>query len=261
MKNKSYSIPLGMVFKKYYCSECGKRLIKFKTHRIVTKKDKDYYQYHDIGTYPRIDYDVYNYEFTCDNCKRNISYTEQCIIEKIQKKLKKRILLQTEIKENYKIEQEIENKKILKRNIIIPVVLLTIAFGIMIICDKEKSYKDLILFILVYLISVLFCVITSIRSHKGKNILKWNEDYSSEKKKLLEKVHAFSTNNKRLIEKSDKCFCFYCKKTMDSNEITRFLDNDNTALCPHCGVDAIIPDCIDVDIDETLINDMNNYWF
>ena len=42
MKGKSYSIPFGMVFKKYYCSKCGTKLEKEKTHRVVTKNDKDY---------------------------------------------------------------------------------------------------------------------------------------------------------------------------------------------------------------------------
>ena len=67
MKGKSWSIPVGMVFKKYYCSKCGGKLVKSKTHRVVTKDDKDYYQYHDVGTYPRYDYDVYSYEFKCQS--------------------------------------------------------------------------------------------------------------------------------------------------------------------------------------------------
>ena len=40
-----------------------------------------------------------------------------------------------------------------------------------------------------------------------------------------------------------------------------FIDNEDTALCPYCGVDAIIPDSIDEKIDEELIEDMNKYWF
>ena len=67
MKGKSYSIPAGMVFKKYYCSHCGAKLVKSKTHRVVSKDDKDYYQYRDYGTFPRCDYDVNNYEFKCKN--------------------------------------------------------------------------------------------------------------------------------------------------------------------------------------------------
>ena len=39
MKGKSWSIPVGMVFKKYYCSKCGGKLVKSKTHRVVTKDD------------------------------------------------------------------------------------------------------------------------------------------------------------------------------------------------------------------------------
>ena len=58
MKGKSWSIPVGMIFKKHYCHHCGNKLEKEKNHRIVSKDDVDYYKYHDVGNYPRYDYDV-----------------------------------------------------------------------------------------------------------------------------------------------------------------------------------------------------------
>ena len=51
------------------------------------------------------------------------------------------------------------------------------------------------------------------------------------------------------------------KKVMDSNVVNQYLDIENTALCPHCGIDAIIPDCIDEEINSELVEDMNKYWF
>ena len=84
MKGKNYSIPYGMVFKKYYCSKCGMELEKERTHRVVSKDDKDYYQYHDHGTFPRSDHDVYDYRFKCPYCNTRISFEEQCIIKRIQ---------------------------------------------------------------------------------------------------------------------------------------------------------------------------------
>ena len=102
MKGKFISIPYGMVFKKYYCSKCGTRLKKEKTHRSVTPDDKDYYQYHDYGSFPKRDYDVYGYQFQCPVCKARISYDEQCKIRRIQKKQGTTILSSAQIKDNYK---------------------------------------------------------------------------------------------------------------------------------------------------------------
>lgn len=261
MKGKSWSIPFGMVFKKYYCSHCGTKLVKSKTHRTVCKDDKDYYQYHDVGSYPRYDYDVYSYEFKCTKCNKKISYTEQCIVERIQKKNHKIILSNSEIKEHYKIEKFKENKRIFRRNIIIPIFILFLTFMLIYIFDKDKNNKKLLVYSLIYILLTIYTVIMIIRSYKGKHVLRRNQDYSNDRKLILNKLHAYCTNNKELIEKSNKCYCFYCKKHMNSNEIIRYLEIEDTALCPHCGVDAVIPDCIDEEINEEVIEDMNNYWF
>ena len=99
MKGKSYSIPYGMIFKKYYCQCCGNKLKKNKTHRVVNKEDKDYYQYQSYNMFPRIEHDVYDYEFVCPTCKKSISFKEQCVVERIQKKYKVKVLTDSQIKE------------------------------------------------------------------------------------------------------------------------------------------------------------------
>ena len=48
---------------------------------------------------------------------------------------------------------------------------------------------------------------------------------------------------------------------MDSSEINRYLDEEETALCPKCGIDSIIPDGIDENIDKGIIEEMHDYWF
>lgn len=56
----------------------------------------------------------------------------------------------------------------------------------------------------------------------------------------------YTTNNKNEIEKSGNCFCVYCEKVYPSNEVTEYLETEGecTALCPHCGVDPVIPDSL-----------------
>jgi transcription initiation factor IIE alpha subunit len=101
MKGFNYSIPLGMIFQKHYCSKCGEKLKKEKTHRVVSKDDKDYYRYHDYGSYPKIDYNVYEYIFLCPSCQTRITYHEQRVIKKIQKIEKSKILSKYQLQENF----------------------------------------------------------------------------------------------------------------------------------------------------------------
>ena len=46
-----------------------------------------------------------------------------------------------------------------------------------------------------------------------------------------------------------------------SNEIVDFLENEDTALCPNCGVDAILPEISTMNIDRVVLDDMHEYWF
>lgn len=261
MKGKSYSIPCGMLFKKYYCFHCGSKLVKSKTHRVVSKDDKDYYQYHEVGHFPKHDYDVYSYEFKCMNCNKKISYNEQCVIERIQKKKNKKILSRTEIKENYKDEQLKENKRILITNLLIPAIFLVIFFGLFYWLDKERNNKKLLVYSILCILLIIYNSLMIIRGFNGKNKLRRNMDYSNEEKIKVKRLHAYSSNNKDLIENSEYCYCFSCKKKIESKEIVRYLENENTALCPYCGMDSIIPDCVDDFIDDKIIDLMHNYWF
>lgn len=63
----------------------------------------------------------------------------------------------------------------------------------------------------------------------------------------------YVTLNKQAITKSNECACIYCFKLMKPCEITEYcLDKDTvtnklineTALCPYCGIDSIIPNSL-----------------
>ena len=88
-----------------------------------------------------------------------------------------------------------------------------------------------------------------------------HQTYSNEERLKFEKLHAYASNNKELIKESEYCYCFYCKKQFESKEVVKYLEGENTALCPHCGIDAIIPNNVDEPIDNELIEGMNKYWF
>lgn len=250
-----------MVFKKYYCSKCGTKLEKEKTHRVVTKDDKDYYQYHEYGTFPQYDHDVYSYRFKCPSCEARISFDEQCAIEKIQKRYKRFVLTPSEIRENHSESIKENNRRIWIRTILAPIVFNLIAFALFYFFVTDRTLTDLAKVAVIFMLYTIYTVFVTVRRHKGKGKMKMNRSYSQEKESQMKRLHAYASHNKELIEKSDRCYCFYCNANMGSGEIEKYLDKEETALCPKCGVDSIIPDSIDEQIDENIISELHDYWF
>jgi hypothetical protein len=66
-----------------------------------------------------------------------------------------------------------------------------------------------------------------------------------------------SFKNKELIETSDECSCYHCLKTFKKKEIKHWVDDDQTALCPKCGIDSVlnfVPDMLS-------LNKVREFWF
>lgn len=79
--------------------------------------------------------------------------------------------------------------------------------------------------------------------------------------KLVE-AHKFSINNKENLLKDRVCGCFYCLKVFSPNKIKDWLkDTKGTALCPYCGVDAIIGESSGFPVTTEFLSKMNEYWF
>ena len=261
LNGKSYSLPFGMVFKKYHCAKCGAKLEKERTHRVVTKDDKDYYRYHNYGTFPRRDYDVYDYRFKCPDCGRRVSFEEQCIIEKIQKEQGHWVLSSSEIKNNYAQKKADKHKRVLVKSILLPIVFILIAFVFFYLSNSNKNARELTSAAFFFLASAAVMVVRAIRRYNGNDRTKSRDSYSYEKEAQLKKLHTYSSHNRNLVAVANKCYCFYCKTISDSLEIKDYADNGQTAICPKCGIDSIIPDSIEETMDEKTIAEMNEYWF
>ena len=75
-------------------------------------------------------------------------------------------------------------------------------------------------------------------------------------------AHQFCTNNRKLLEQSTICGCFYCGKIFKPLEIEEWIpETAGTALCPYCGIDSVIGENSGFTITEKLLNEMNQYWF
>lgn len=71
-----------------------------------------------------------------------------------------------------------------------------------------------------------------------------DKDYSDNEQledDRLRDVTIFNNHHRELLESADKCGCYACCRIFHPKEIEEWTDNNATAICPYCGVDAIIP--------------------
>jgi len=86
-------------------------------------------------------------------------------------------------------------------------------------------------------------------------------------------AHARTSNHRQQIEASTVCGCFHCLTTFAPSEVTQWIDTPvdapdgtepaagTTALCPRCGVDAVLGSASGYPIDATFLSAMRRYWF
>ncbi len=86
----------------------------------------------------------------------------------------------------------------------------------------------------------------------------------------LRAIHRLSSNHRELIAKSSLCGCFYCEKMFKPPEIRAWVDRSDpvesdglgqTALCPYCGIDSVIPDSAGSDLTPDLLARMKTNYF
>lgn len=83
----------------------------------------------------------------------------------------------------------------------------------------------------------------------------------------LEYAHMFSSNHMPELKKDRRCGCFYCLAIFDPKEINEWVvvntscDKRGTAICPYCGVDAVIGESSGFPITHEFLKCMKKYWF
>ena len=83
--------------------------------------------------------------------------------------------------------------------------------------------------------------------------------------KECEFAHKHSSNHRSELLASEKCGCFNCLETFPPASISEWCDDENgvgqTAICPKCGIDAVIGNKSGYQIYESFLKAMNAYWF
>jgi hypothetical protein len=86
----------------------------------------------------------------------------------------------------------------------------------------------------------------------------------------LHAAHSKSSDHRADLEASLICGCFYCRSTFEPSEIAEWVDasqdaaddpRGQTALCPHCGVDAVLGSHSGFPITPEFLAAMHRYWF
>ncbi|WP_258235498.1 cytoplasmic protein [Bacillus atrophaeus] len=74
-------------------------------------------------------------------------------------------------------------------------------------------------------------------------------------------AHIFSIHNKSYLEKVNRCGCFHCLEIFNSDEIIEWIDDEDTAVCPYCGIDSVIGESAVLPITEEFLKGMCKRWF
>ncbi|MEK9156816.1 MAG: hypothetical protein AAB448_01615 [Patescibacteria group bacterium] len=72
-----------------------------------------------------------------------------------------------------------------------------------------------------------------------------------------------ATNNEDAIRRSKNVGCYYCLKVYPATEITPddFMPIERTAMCPHCSIDAVLPDVSGFELDKDTLQKIHDRWF
>lgn len=74
-------------------------------------------------------------------------------------------------------------------------------------------------------------------------------------------AHRFSSSHREGLLVSKECGCFYCLRQFLPDEIVDWTDGEETAICPHCGIDAVIGDISGYEITPYFLLMMREHWF
>lgn len=67
--------------------------------------------------------------------------------------------------------------------------------------------------------------------------------------------------NKSVLSNVTDCACYHCCTFFTTSEIEEWVDKGETALCPNCKIDAVLPIYEDSEKDLSFLSKVNKYWF
>ena len=82
-------------------------------------------------------------------------------------------------------------------------------------------------------------------------------------KSELESLHKKSSNHRKELESSPFAGCFFCKQIyiLDEYPVKEWIDNSQTAICPKCGIDSVLPVNDDSNNTQDMLQEMWKHYF
>lgn len=78
----------------------------------------------------------------------------------------------------------------------------------------------------------------------------------------LKAAHARCTGHRERLLRDTTCGCFHCLRKFQPSEIEAWIeDGGGTAICPYCGVDAVIGSYAGFPLTDEFLRQMQDYWF
>ena len=74
------------------------------------------------------------------------------------------------------------------------------------------------------------------------------------------RLHRHTRANRMELEASEVCGCIACERIYFPSEIVRWV-NEETALCPHCGADAVVGSASGIPIMPGVLRRAHERWF
>jgi hypothetical protein len=78
---------------------------------------------------------------------------------------------------------------------------------------------------------------------------------------VMSDAHKHSSKHRGEVEASGRCACFFCFKTFPPTLIKTWVDGNQTALCPSCGVDSVIGSGSSHRLDDAFLRKMHLQYF
>lgn len=79
----------------------------------------------------------------------------------------------------------------------------------------------------------------------------------------ISNAYKYAFQNKPYLFHDSRCGCYHCLRIFSPCEIIRYVDDCGigTAICPYCGVDAVIGESSGFPIAIEFLEKMHNKWF
>jgi hypothetical protein len=76
----------------------------------------------------------------------------------------------------------------------------------------------------------------------------------------LQQIYEHARLNRQHMQPGVACRCFYCLHSFPADEISHWIDEGTTALCPYCSVDSVLSSSADP-LSDALIQQLHAAYF